>query len=125
MKILTCISIDDDPLFSRKLKVFTDEMDWLEIKETYNNPVQGATAILQQKPELIFVDIEMPYMDGEYLVDWLQPTLEQLSDPPKIVVISSVTYPPKPLLAKATGFINKSEVSSVENLEKHLKEILL
>ena len=100
-------------------------MDWLEIKETYANPVQGATAILQQKPDLVFVDIEMPYMDGEYLVDWLQPTIKQLSSPPQIVVISSVTNPPPALLEKATGFINKSEVSSVENLEKHLKEILL
>lgn len=125
MKSLTCLSIDDDPLFSRKLKVFTDEIDWLEIKETYTNPVQGATAILQQKPDIVFVDIEMPYMDGEYLVDWLQPTLEQLSDPPRIVVISSVTNPPKALLEKATGFINKSEVSSVENLEQHLTALLL
>lgn len=125
MKILSCLSIDDDPLFSRKLKVFTDEMDWLEIKEIYNNPVQGATAILQQKPDVVFVDIEMPYMDGEYLVEWLQPTLKQLSEPPRIVVISSVTNPPGALLAKATGFVNKSEVSSVENLEGHLRKLLL
>ena len=123
--MLSCLSIDDDPLFARKLKVFTDEMDWLEIKELFHNPIQGATAILQQKPDVVFVDIEMPYMDGEYLVDWLQPTLKQLAEPPRIVVISSVYAPPQALLEKAEGFINKSEVSSRENLEKHLKEILL
>ncbi len=125
MTHLKCISIDDDPLFIRKLEAFTDDLDWITIEEDYNNPVQGATAIVSSKPDVVFMDIEMPYMDGEYLVDWLQPTLKQMENPPRIIVISSLTDPPQELLRNAAGFINKSDVDSKENLEKRLKEILL
>jgi chemotaxis response regulator CheB len=125
MKRLKCISVDDDPLFVRKLEAFTDEMDWIAITETHNNPVQGATAILKENPDVVFLDIEMPYIDGAYLVDWIKPTLDKMEHPPKIIVISSLTEPPEELLANANGFINKSAVTDPDTLETRLKEILL
>jgi chemotaxis response regulator CheB len=124
MKKLTCISIDDNPLFTRKLEAFTESMDWISIVDSYDNPIQGATAIVNKKPDVVFLDIEMPYIDGEYLVDWIKPKLALMDKPPRIIVISSVTEPPEDLLANADGFINKAKVTDPEAFEKSLREIL-
>lgn len=124
MKPLTCISIDDNPLFTRKLEAFTESMDWISIVDSYENPIQGATAIVTNKPDVVFLDIEMPYIDGEYLVDWIKPKLAIMDKPPRIIVISSVAEPPEELLANTSGFINKSTVTDPATLEKSLREIL-
>lgn len=124
MKPLTCISIDDNPLFTRKLEAFTSKLDWISIVDSFDNPIKGATAILNMKPDVVFLDIEMPYIDGAYLVDWIKPQLEQMDTPPRIIVISSLVDPPKELLASANGFINKSSVTDPDTLEQKLKEIL-
>ncbi|MEP0985234.1 LytR/AlgR family response regulator transcription factor [Ekhidna sp.] len=124
MKPLTCISIDDNPLFTRKLEAFTESLDWISIVDSYDNPIQGATAIVNNKPDVVFLDIEMPYIDGEYLADWIKPKLEMMDNPPQIIVISSVTEPPEELLANTAGFINKSTVTDPEAFEKSLKAIL-
>lgn len=124
MKPLTCISIDDNPLFTRKLEAFTESMDWISIIDSYDNPIQGATAIVNKTPDVVFLDIEMPYIDGAYLADWIKPKLDLMDNPPRIVVISSVTEPPEELLANTAGFINKSTVTDPETLEKNLRAIL-
>lgn len=124
MKPLTCISIDDNPLFTRKLEAFTESMDWISIVDSYDNPIQGATAVVNTNPDVVFLDIEMPYIDGEYLVDWIKPRLESMEKQPRIIVISSVTEPPEELLANTAGFINKSTVTDPETLEASLKSIL-
>lgn len=125
MKPLRCLSIDDDPLMSRKLEFFCSKIPWLIFEKGVNNPAQGASAILTLKPDLIFLDIEMPYMDGEYLADWIQPKLGQLENKPKIVVISSLDHPPAGLLKNTAGFINKSRITNAEIFEEALKKILL
>lgn len=124
MKPLQCISIDDNPLFTRKLEAFTESMDWISIIDSYENPIQGATAIVNNKPDVVFLDIEMPYIDGEYLVDWIKPKLEVMARPPRIIVISSVSEPPEELIANTAGFINKSKVTDPQSLESHLRAIL-
>jgi two-component SAPR family response regulator len=125
MNPLKCISIDDDPLIIRKLEFFCSKIPWVSFEKGINNPVQGATAILSIKPDVIFLDVEMPYMDGEYLADWIQPKLDQLEVRPKIIVISSLDNPPDELLKNANGFINKSRLAGVETFEEDLKKILL
>lgn len=125
MQKFTCLAIDDDALFLRCLEAYTEKIEWITIEKTFNNPVQGATAIVATKPDVIFLDIEMPHIDGEYLVDWLRPNLESMERPPKIILVSSLSHPPQSLLKSVNGFINKSEVTDSQNLERHLREILL
>lgn len=124
MNQLQCISIDDNPLFSRKLETFISTMDWISIIKTYDNPIQGATAIIQSKPDVVLLDIEMPFTDGEYLVDWIKPQLDVMEKPPRIIVISSLEEPPEALLANTAGFINKSLVTDPVSFEAKLRAIL-
>lgn len=99
-------------------------MDWIEIIESFDNPIRGATAIVKTSPDVVFLDVEMPHVDGEYLVDWIKPQLDAMKDPPKIIVISSLSEPPRELLKNATGFINKYSITDPEVLESRLKKIL-
>lgn len=41
------------------MKVYLNSIEWIDLKETFTNPVLGAKAILQIKPTLILTDQEM------------------------------------------------------------------
>jgi DNA-binding NarL/FixJ family response regulator len=125
MKKLRCMAIDDDPLFMRKLELYISQIEWLSFEKGVNNPVQGATAVLTVKPDVLFLDVEMPFMNGDDLASWIQPKLAQIDPPPRIIVVSSLTNPPEELLKNAAGFINKSKVIDPEFFEEALREILL
>lgn len=123
-EVFKCISIDDDPLFVRKIESFLEDITWIELVEKFNNPIKGATGVVSHKPDLVLLDVEMPYMQGDYLVDWLKPSLEQMETPPKIIVMSSLDNPPQEMLDYTDGFINKKYCSSKEEFEKRLTKIL-
>ena len=125
MQKFTCLAIDDDALFLRCLQAYTEDIEWITIKETFTNPVNGATAILSNRPDVVFLDVEMPHVDGAYLIDWIMPSLLTMEKAPAIILVSSLSHPPQELLRKAKGFINKSEVTDKSKLERHLSQILL
>ncbi len=119
-----CIAIDDDPLFLRKMEVYIDEIPWLHLTKTFTNPVQGATAIISDKPDLVFLDIEMPYIDGTYLVDWIEPKLAGLDRRPQLVIVSSLHVEEADQHPSVSGYVNKSLVSSPEALAERLQAII-
>ena len=121
---LTCIAIDDNPLFIRSLKAFIEEIDWLELLETYDESVKGASGIFSIKPDIVFLDIEMPHADGNYLVDWITPRLKSLENPPKIIIVSSLNVEEKDQLEMVSGYINKADLINPEKLESLVRNIV-
>ena len=119
-----CICIDDDPLFLRKMEVYIHEVPWLRMMSTFTNPIQGATAVISNKPDIVFLDIEMPHVDGTYLADWIEPKLAALDKRPKLVVLSSLSVAEEDRLASVSGYLNKSEVDSPEELARQLEIIM-
>ena len=124
MNQLAFIAIDDDPLFIRKIEAFAESIDWIEKVESFDNPVKGATAIVAQQPDVVLLDIEMPYIDGEYLIDWIKPQFELMEKPPRVIVVSSVSAPSADLAANTLGFINKASITDPQSFEAALKSIL-
>ncbi len=122
--VYKCLAIDDDPLFIRKLSIFIESLDWLELIDTYNSPVKGAKAIFEIKPDILFLDMEMPHIDGNYLVDWVGPRLDKMENPPKIIIVSSLHFEPEDRLSNVAGYINKGDVKDAESLGKMIKEII-
>lgn len=120
----TCISIDDDPLFTRKLEAFVEEIEGLELIDTFNNPIQGATAVIKQNPDILFLDMEMPHTGGGYLMDWLDPKLQTMEKQPKVIIITSLDKEKTESLPNVSGYINKFTLNSEEVLEKEVNRVL-
>jgi two-component system, LytTR family, response regulator len=66
-----CIIIDDEPKARLLLKaIITDYCPGLTIAEECEDLAAGVKAIKKQKPELVFLDIEMPGHSGLELLDF-------------------------------------------------------
>jgi DNA-binding LytR/AlgR family response regulator len=65
---LTCIIIDDDDL--DRMAVEAELSNFLNIKTlgSYNNPIEAIGAIQGQKPDILFLDIDMPEINGLTLI---------------------------------------------------------
>jgi len=63
MKI-NCIVIDDEPLARKGLSNFIQELPMLQLGGIFSNPVEAMTYMNQQHVQLIFLDIQMPKMNG-------------------------------------------------------------
>ena len=64
MKIWTTIIIDDEQLARQRLKRLLTAYDELEIIGEAENGQEGLALIHELKPDLIFLDIEMPLLNG-------------------------------------------------------------
>ncbi len=56
--------IDDERAATQALKRSLASFSEIEVIGSYNNPQQGAEAICQLTPDIVFMDIEMPELDG-------------------------------------------------------------
>ena len=63
MKI-KCIIIDDEPLAIKVIESHLKEFDYLELVGTFNNPIAAIPFIDRSEIDVIFLDINMPKMDG-------------------------------------------------------------
>ncbi|MBS1597637.1 MAG: response regulator transcription factor [Bacteroidetes bacterium] len=72
--MMTCTIIDDEPKNVRVLRTMLEEYcpEITSISEA-TNPQEGIQVIRQFKPELVFLDIEMPYGNAFDLLDQLVP----------------------------------------------------
>lgn len=73
MRTLRCIVVDDEPLAVRMLEGFVERTPLLELAGSYNDPVLALSEIRSLAPELVFLDIQMPDLDGMELSRMLPP----------------------------------------------------
>ncbi len=63
MKI-NCIIIDDEPLAKKGLREYISDIDFLELKGEFDNPLKAAELINNGEAGLLFLDIQMPKING-------------------------------------------------------------
>ncbi len=115
--MITCIAIDDDPLFLQLLKSFFDDYEEMDLVATYQNPVEGIMQVVKQRPDLLLIDLEMPYLDGFE-------TLDTLDRKPKIIMISAhVNQPTKKKQLKIDKYLRKVDFDKVK-LIKAIESVL-
>ena len=73
MKNLRCIIVDDEPLAVKMLEGFVERTPFLELAGSFNDPVLALSEIRSIGPELVFLDIQMPDLDGMELSRMLPP----------------------------------------------------
>ena len=73
MRNLRCIVVDDEPLAVKMLEGFIARTPFLELAGSFNDPVLALSEIRSLGPELVFLDIQMPDLDGLELSRMLPP----------------------------------------------------
>ncbi len=58
------ILVDDEPLALNHLEKLVGEIQGLKIIGKFNNPQKALEAVLRERPEIVFLDIEMPEING-------------------------------------------------------------
>jgi DNA-binding LytR/AlgR family response regulator len=61
---MRCIIIDDEPLAQDVIKTYIEMLPELQLMAVFSNPLEANTFLLNNKIDLIFVDIEMPNQNG-------------------------------------------------------------
>ena len=61
---LSCIVVDDEPLAREGIAKYIEEIDFLELKAVCKNALQANTVIQNNDIDLMFLDIEMPQLNG-------------------------------------------------------------
>ena len=73
MRKITCAIVDDEPLAVRLLENFVTRVDFLDLRGAYTDSVEAIAAIRREPVDLLFLDIQMPDMDGMGLARLLPP----------------------------------------------------
>ena len=64
MRTLTCIIVDDEPLAVRQLAAYAERTPDLQLLDTFTDSIAAINAVKEQKPDLLFLDIQMPNING-------------------------------------------------------------
>lgn len=80
MKTLTAIILDDEPLARNMLEEYLESIPWIDIEHSLGDPEEAIDIIRDHKHDILFLDIEMPELNGFDV-------LSRLGDdtPPKLI----------------------------------------
>lgn len=70
---MTCYIIDDEYLAQEILEVYVAKVPFLELKGTFMSALEAASHLKEDKPDLLFLDINMPDLDGLSFIPMLNP----------------------------------------------------
>jgi len=68
---LTCIIVDDEPLAVKLVESFVAKTPGLELLGSFTDSVEAVNAIRELQPNLLFLDIQMPDLNGMELAHTL------------------------------------------------------
>jgi two-component system LytT family response regulator len=101
------ILVDDEPLATQGLRLRLEAHDDVEVIATASNGREAIRAIKTNKPDLVFLDIQMPGFDGFSVIQGLMDV-----DPPLFVFVT----------AYSEHALRAFEVQAVDYLEKPVLE---
>lgn len=127
---ISVVIIDDEPKAIDLLKNYVDQVDELEIKETFREPYKAFHYLTTNKIDLLFLDINMPQLSGLEL-------FQNLKDKPSVIFttahakyaingfdLQAIDYLLKPItLPRFLKSIQKyKKVNSSSDLEHYLPQ---
>jgi two-component system LytT family response regulator len=69
--MIRSLIIDDEPLARSIVKEYLQQQNEIEVLQECNDGYEGVKAIMQHKPHLIFLDIQMPKINGFEMLELL------------------------------------------------------
>ena len=82
MKQVKCVITDDEPTACEGLQRYVEKVDFLSLMGVCEDTMQLNTLLQTEQPDLLFLDIEMPYLSGLEL-------LASLAHPPHVIITSA------------------------------------
>jgi two-component system LytT family response regulator len=80
--MITTILIDDEPLARAIVREYAEGYPQLNIVQECGDGFEGLKAIMQHKPQLIFLDVQMPKINGFEM-------LELIEEPPAVIFVTA------------------------------------
>jgi len=74
--------IDDEPLARKRIEQLLEEYDFVAVKHSLNDPVLAAEKVNDEQPDLLFLDIQMPELNGFQFI-------ENLSRPWPLIIFTT------------------------------------
>jgi len=75
---IKCVITDDEPMARKGIKGYVEKVDFLELVGVCEDAVSLNSLLREQPVDLLFLDIEMPYINGLEL-------LQSINNPPKVI----------------------------------------
>jgi two-component system LytT family response regulator len=99
--MIKTLIIDDEPLARRIVTEYLSAYPEIHIAQECNDGFEGVKAIAQHKPDLIFLDIQMPKISGFEM-------LELIDEPPSVIFTTAFDeYAIKAFEARAIDYLLK------------------
>jgi len=134
--MITCIAVDDEPLALRQIISYIEKTPFLQLRGKFSNALMVNEYLRTNSADLIFLDINMPDINGIELA-------KSLENPPKIIFttahsqyaidgykVNAIDYLLKPIeyenflqaVIKANDFINKERLlkTEIKNTDDYL-----
>ncbi len=70
---LTCYIVDDEHLAQQILEEYVAKVSFLELKGSFSSALEAAAQMDKDKPDLLFLDINMPDLNGLSFISMLNP----------------------------------------------------
>lgn len=98
---LSCIAIDDEPVALKIIGSLISKTPLLEAVGSFQDPVEGMNFIVENEPDIVFLDVQMPDISGMDLIKSLKKM------PQIILVTSNSTYAQEAFDFQVTDFLLK------------------
>lgn len=82
MKKIRCAIVEDEAIARQILTRYLRELEDFELLEVFDNPLLAQAYLLENQVDLLFLDIEMPGLNGLSL-------LRSLPSPPKVIITTA------------------------------------
>lgn len=80
--MIPAILIDDEPLARSIVREYLEAFPEIEVMQECNDGFEGMKAIMQYKPQLVFLDVQMPKINGFEM-------LELIEQPPAVIFVTA------------------------------------
>ena len=80
--MISTILIDDEPLARSIVREDLEEFPQIEVMQECNDGFDGLKAIMHHRPQLIFLDVQMPKINGFEM-------LELIEEPPAVIFVTA------------------------------------
>lgn len=68
---VSCVIVEDDPVAQKVLEILVQKTAYLDLKKSFDDPVEASAYLQDEKADLIFLDMEMPGISGLQLIGLL------------------------------------------------------